>query len=80
MRAAILASPIALAALSSPARGGIILSDYLGGASGTAVTTSNAPFTSIVTDAEFGGFGVNTAGAFSGGQLIDFTDTTPFAK
>lgn len=60
--------------------GPIFLSDFLGGASGTAVETSNAPYTTVITPASSGGFGVDTLGAFSSGQLIAFEDTDPFDK
>ncbi len=64
---------------SSPAYAeDIILSEFLGGASGTAVTTPNPPFTNIVDLPDPDGFGVDTAGGFAGGQLIEFPDSGPF--
>lgn len=71
---------LAAVAVQPAAAGPIFLSDFLGGASGTAVETSNAPFTNVITPAGSGGFGVDTLGAFSSGQLIAFDDTDPFQK
>lgn len=69
------------AALAQPADAGpIFLSDFLGGDSGTAISTSNAPFMTVITPAASGGFGIDTLGGFSSGQLIDFLGSDPFDK
>ncbi len=69
------------AVLVQPADAGpIFLSDFLGGDSGTAISTSNAPFTTVITPAGSGGFGVDTLGAFSLGERIGFTNMELFDK
>ena len=69
------------AAVVQPADAGpIFLSDFLGGASGTAVVASNPPYTTVITPAASGGFGIDTLGGFSSGQLIDFIGSDPYDK
>ena len=60
--------------------GPIFLSDFLGGASGSAVVASNPPYTTVITPAASGGFGVDTLGAFSLGERIGFTNMELFDK
>ena len=71
---------LSVASVSPTEAGTIFLGDYLGGSSGSAVTTSNSPYTSVLVPAGSGGFGVDTAGAFAGGALIEFEDAGPFTK
>lgn len=81
-RTALLLSGFVLCAVTAiPANAGpIFLSDYLGGATGTTVETSNTPFTTVIIPASSGGFGVNTLGGFSSGELIAFSDSGFFDK
>lgn len=66
--------------LASGASADLYLSEYMGGASGSAVTESFAPYMTVVTRAEYGGFGVDTAGAFTAPEPIEFVDVGPFGR
>lgn len=55
----------------------LYLSDYLGVPSGSFVTTSNAPYTTVIAHSH--GFGADSPGSFAISS-IDFADTAPFAK
>ncbi len=60
--------------------GPIFLSDFPGGDSGTAVVASNPPYTTVITPAASGGFGVDTLGAYSSGERIGFINMELFDK
>lgn len=67
-----------LGGASGLAQGDIVLSQYMGAPSGSATSSSNAPYTVVNTPAGFGGFGIDTAGSFSSGAQIDFVDSGPY--
>lgn len=75
LRALISTTTLAAAAVA----GDIQLSEFLGGASGGAVNASNPPFMTIVNNADFGGFGVDSAGGFSS-DPIEYMDAGPFLR
>ena len=78
LKAMLCAGMVACVAIGQQAMAAsLFLSDYLGVPSGSFTTTSNAPYTTVIDQSH--GFGADSPGSFAT-SLIDFTDTTPFAK
>lgn len=73
-----LSAVVALVAAAGSAHAGIVLSQYMGAPSGSATSSSYAPYTIVNNPAEYGGFGIDTAGAFAVGAQIEFTNHGPF--